>query len=180
MKLDGRETVQYVVGQMLDPVVREEVVNTCLIVHDENGRELPPDAKGTFKCPSLGTMEYENGTARPLPTPAQKRTLSDIQTEQLLWSERNFGNHPAWHPLLGIQEEAGELAHAFLKRTQGIRKNQDHDAAIRDAVGDIVIYLMDFCSCEGIDLQEAIEGAWDTVRKRNWKAAPTSGMEAKQ
>ena len=113
MKLDGRETVQYVVGQMLDPVVREEVVNTCLIVHDENGRKLPPDAKGTLKCPALGTMEYENGTARPLPTPAQKRTLSDIQTEQLLWSERNFGNHPAWHPLLGIQEEAGELAHAF-------------------------------------------------------------------
>jgi len=106
-----------------------------------------------------------------------KQTLADIQTEQRLWSLRNFGGHPAWHPLLGIQEEAGELAHAFLKRTQGIRKNQNHDAAIRDAVGDIVIYLMDFCSCEGIDLQEAIEGAWDTVRKRNWKADPTSGAE---
>jgi NTP pyrophosphatase (non-canonical NTP hydrolase) len=104
-----------------------------------------------------------------------KRTLSEIQTDQILWSEWNFGKHPAWHPLLGIQEEVGELAHAFLKRTQGIRKNQDHDAAIRDAVGDIVIYLMDFCSCEGIDLQEAVEEAWDTVRKRNWKADPTSG-----
>jgi len=104
-----------------------------------------------------------------------KRTLSEIQTDQILWSEWNFGKHPAWHPLLGIQEEVGELAHAFLKRTQGIRKNQDHDAAIRDAVGDIVIYLMDFCSCEGIDLQEAVEDALDTVRKRNWKADPTSG-----
>jgi len=106
---------------------------------------------------------------------SKKRTLSEIQTDQILWSEWNFGNHPAWHPLLGIQEEVGELAHAFLKRTQGIRKNQDHDAAIRDAVGDIVIYLMDFCSCEGIDLQEAVEDALDTVRKRNWKADPTSG-----
>lgn len=106
---------------------------------------------------------------------SKKRTLSEIQTDQILWSEWNFGKHPAWHPLLGIQEEVGELAHAFLKRTQGIRKNQDHDAAIRDAVGDIVIYLMDFCSCEGIDLQEAVEDALDTVRKRNWKADPTSG-----
>jgi NTP pyrophosphatase (non-canonical NTP hydrolase) len=81
------------------------------------------------------------------------KTMSEIQIEQRAWSERNFGTHPSWHPLLGMQEEAGELAHAYLKRAQGIRGTKEqHDAAIKDAIGDIMIYLMDFCSCLGVQL----------------------------
>lgn len=72
--------------------------------------------------------------------------LQNIQAEVAAWSQKNFGDQPAWRPLLGIGEELGELNHAYLKREQGIRQDEDHDAAMRDAVGDIVIFLCDFSS----------------------------------
>lgn len=52
------------------------------------------------------------------------------------WSYRNFGNQPAWKPLLGIVEEVGELATA---------PTRDE---VLDACGDVVIYMADFCSRE--------------------------------
>lgn len=95
--------------------------------------------------------------------------LDVVQREQKEWSNRNFGPHPAWHPLLGVQEEVGELAHAYLKREQQIRgSRQQHDADIRDAVADIVIYLCDFCTCEGINLAEVVSDVWKKVRQRDW------------
>jgi len=104
-------------------------------------------------------------------------SLRGIQQEQVEWVAHNFGtDRPAWHPLLGVQEEVGELSHAFLKRAQGIRVNEDHDAAIKDAVADIVIYLLDFCTAEGIDLQSVLAETWAQVKARDWKVAPESGV----
>jgi len=96
--------------------------------------------------------------------------LRKLQDEQRPWVEHNFGERPSYWPLLGVVEEVGELCHAHLKHEQGIRTNEDHDAAKRDAVGDIVIYLSDYCSAEGIDLQAAVEETWAEVSKRDWKA----------
>jgi NTP pyrophosphatase (non-canonical NTP hydrolase) len=111
-------------------------------------------------------------------------TLSRIQKEQRAWVLHNFGEREAWQPLLGIQEEVGELAHAFLKRHQGIRgTHEEHTADIRDAVADIIIFLMDFASAEGIDVREVLDETWQKVRQRDWKAnpsgtpAPTAGEE---
>lgn len=79
------------------------------------------------------------------------KTLQEIQIEQRAWALKNFGERPSWHPLMGVMEELGELAHSLLKREQGIRGTRaEHDANIRDAVGDIMIFLMDFCSCEDV------------------------------
>jgi len=64
-------------------------------------------------------------------------------------------------------EEGGELAHAFLKRHQGIRKVTLDD--VGDAVGDIIVYLADFCNAYGIDLQESVDETWDKVKYRDWK-----------
>ncbi len=98
--------------------------------------------------------------------------LSDIQEEMKPWLRHNFGDRPAWQPLLGLMEELGELSHAFLKREQGIRTAEDHDAAIRDGVADILIYLMDFCNAEGINLATALRETWARVKQRDWKANP--------
>ena len=102
--------------------------------------------------------------------------LQEIQQQQADWSFRNFGNQPSTQPLLGIVEEVGELSHAVLKRAQGIRTNEDHQAAIDDAVGDIVIYLMDFCSKEGINLETAIQTVWLQVQERDWTQNKVDGM----
>lgn len=104
--------------------------------------------------------------------------LRRLQIEQRAWTEKNFGERPAWHPLLGLVEEIGELAHAYLKREQGIRGTRaEHNEAIRDAIGDIVIYLCDFCSREHIDLQDAVTETWGRVSRRDWKTDPVSGGE---
>jgi hypothetical protein len=60
-----------------------------------------------------------------------------LQDEVREWSVRNFGDNPAHRPILGIIEELGELI-----------KAEHHDRntleAI-DAVGDVMIYMADFC-----------------------------------
>lgn len=63
------------------------------------------------------------------------------------WVARNFpplpGDIPGNDSILGCIEEVGELAHSYLKAKQGIRGTpEEHDAAGRDAIGDIVVYLL--------------------------------------
>ena len=94
--------------------------------------------------------------------------IRQIQEENRIWADRNFPNANIWEPLLGVSEEVGELHHAFLKHHQGIRLEENHLAKMEDAVGDIVIYLMDFCNRSGLDLQDCIERAWTEVKDRDW------------
>jgi NTP pyrophosphatase (non-canonical NTP hydrolase) len=101
--------------------------------------------------------------------------IREIQENQKPWVAHNFGDRPAWMPLLGVMEELGELAHSFLKREQGIRVGENHDEKIKDAVGDIVLFLMDFCSANNIDLQSVVSDTWEHVKDRDWKANPKTG-----
>ena len=103
--------------------------------------------------------------------------LRKLQEEQKPWVKHNFGDRPAWMPILGIMEELGELAHAFLKRAQGIRTNEDHSEDIKDAVADIVIFLSDFCSSEGIDFESVVQETWDKVKQRDWKNDSANGKQ---
>jgi NTP pyrophosphatase (non-canonical NTP hydrolase) len=98
-----------------------------------------------------------------------------IQTEVYIWSLNNFGDQPSINPLLGIVEEVGELAHSVLKKRQAIRVNEDHDNNIKDALGDIYIYMCDFAARENIDLEQAIKETWDKVKERNWNKNKEDG-----
>lgn len=107
-------------------------------------------------------------------------TIKKLQAEIDAWATKNFGKRLPYQPLLGIQEEVGELSHSFLKKEQGIRGTaEEHDAGIYDAVGDIFIYLCDFCNCNGIDLSECVEQTWLLVCERDWKANSLSGTPEK-
>ena len=97
--------------------------------------------------------------------------LSRIQKEQEEWSNRNFDNKKPYQPILGATEEVGELAHAYLKMEQGIRGTRaEHEAAMKDAIGDCAIFLMDLCNQMGWSYEEIIETTWNHVKKRDWKA----------
>jgi NTP pyrophosphatase (non-canonical NTP hydrolase) len=103
--------------------------------------------------------------------------LSEIQAEHAVWAQRNFGTRPAHQPLLGAVEEIGELAHAHLKAEQGIRgTEEEHRAAKKDAVADVIIFLMDYCNIEGFDMQELLGDTWDEVKQRDWKSNPGNGV----
>jgi NTP pyrophosphatase (non-canonical NTP hydrolase) len=104
--------------------------------------------------------------------------LEKLQKEVGDWSLKNFGDQSSSNPLLGAVEEVGELCHAHLKSQQGIRGYDDPAKGIankKDALGDILIYLMDYCSREGISLQEALIETASEVLQRDWVGSPTTG-----
>lgn len=104
--------------------------------------------------------------------------LVAFQVEVSMWSRKNFPNNKPHHPLLGLAEEVGELSHAHLKLEQGIRGvPAEHIAAKKDAVGDILIYLADYCDRNDIDMAECLQVTWDTVSKRDWTKNPQSGVD---
>lgn len=103
--------------------------------------------------------------------------IREIQKEQKEWQEKNFGQSPAHHPLLGISEEVGELCHAHLKNEQGIRGSEDNLPEIKDALADIFIFCCGYANARGIDLQEVIEETWAQVQKRDWKKYPVNGED---
>lgn len=112
------------------------------------------------------------------PTAAQmsRFDLLKFQRDQKAWSYRNFGRGKAYRSLLGLVEEVGELAHAHLKGEQRIRgsKNENFLKAV-DAVGDVIIYLTDYCNRRGLSIEACLDMAWSEVRLRNWKKYPLTG-----
>ncbi len=105
------------------------------------------------------------------------KTLSEIQAEIKEWSAKNFGSdNPASWKLLGIVEEVGELSHSELKSLQNIRGSKEvHEEEGKDAVGDILIYLLDFCSRKEWDAGELLNKTWEKVKQRDWKKDPEHG-----
>jgi hypothetical protein len=103
--------------------------------------------------------------------------LAQLQLEVSLWSQKNFPNNKPYHPLLGVSEEVGELCHAHLKLEQGIRgTSAELGLAKIDAVGDIIIYLADYCGRNGISLDNAVTTAWDEVKNRDWQKNKEKGV----
>ena len=124
-----------------------------------------------------GYADIETACLSAVEDSTEKLDLVTLQQEHEVWRKKNFPNSKFWHPVLGLIEEVGELCHAVLKRDQGIRGDiAVHNAEIDDAVGDILIYLVDFCNREGISLQFAVEDAWSEVKKRDWVASPNDGV----
>lgn len=106
--------------------------------------------------------------------------LDELQAKVKDWADQNFGPSvaPYHRNLLGLMEELGELAHAHLKREQGIRGTaEEHDSKAKDAIGDMMIFLMNYCSDRDWSLGEITQTTWEeVVRKRDWKANPTDGV----
>lgn len=97
--------------------------------------------------------------------------LDRLQKENEEWRRKNYPKAEDYYSLLGLMEELGELAHADLKGRQGIREGTDTRKILAlkvDAIGDIVIYLADYCNQQGIHLRAAVLSVWDRVKQRNW------------
>jgi len=75
------------------------------------------------------------------------------------------------HKLLGVVEECGELVEAI---------DKGDDAEVRDALGDIFIFLCDLASALDVDLESAIEEALDEVLDRNWNGESWSNKEIEE
>jgi hypothetical protein len=106
----------------------------------------------------------------------QFMNLETLQEEVKVWHDKNFPNTLPHQPLLGIQEEVGELSHAHLKMEQGIRGTEaDHIRAKMDAVGDIVVFLADYCSQNDLDFAHCVSDTWSKVKNRDWTKDKLNG-----
>lgn len=108
--------------------------------------------------------------------------IRETQHEIIEWSRKNFGQPVPIaldiSSLLGVVEEVGELAHSILKLSQGIRGTPtEHMANIEDAVGDILVYLFDFCSRNGMDAEDILRKVWGRVKERDWQKDKEKGGE---
>lgn len=100
-----------------------------------------------------------------------------LQDEQRPWREYNFPYRDSYYPLLGAVEEIGEIAHSYLKWKQAIRGTaSEHYAKMADGVADAIIFLSDFCSAMGFDLQTLMEETWAEVKQRDWIKFPRNGL----
>ena len=87
------------------------------------------------------------------------------------------GDPRASEPLKKMQAALGRIAHGILKTEQGIRGNEDHQALVEDAVGDLIIYSIDFCNQMKIDFAQAVYSTWAKVRTRDWVRFPENGKD---
>lgn len=116
------------------------------------------------------------------------KSLQQIQQEAAEWDQKTFGTNDdnysketgspcgSWNNFFGIVEEIGELARTIICANQGRKGYSDSAKRKRDRIDsccDILIFLMNYSSREGFDLQTELNRTWDEiVSKRtlaNWE-----------
>lgn len=72
----------------------------------------------------------------------------------------------------------GRLSHAHLKKEQGIRKNENHDATKVQALGELLRQLEYIAVHRGYSLESTVYAVWDRVKQRDWKKDTNKGGES--
>jgi NTP pyrophosphatase (non-canonical NTP hydrolase) len=92
-------------------------------------------------------------------------SYSDLEMQVIRWAEarRIIPNATPVSQLLKAVSEIGELCDAEGKRDR---------AAIEDAVGDIVVCLINYCTLQGIDLTRCLAGAYEQIKDRKGTLMP--------
>lgn len=109
--------------------------------------------------------------------------LRQLQEDIYAWEKKNFPKANSHQNFFGIVEEVGELAHFILKDEQGIRESIDKygnkvpvEEHLKDAVGDVAIFLINYCSKNGFDFSSCLLDTWNRVSKRDWIKYPKDGV----
>lgn len=101
--------------------------------------------------------------------------LVAIQNEQIAWSVKNFGRQHERYPLMGMIEELLEFDAAWDKRTAAwefepppLDIQAELEAEVVDAIGDIVIYMLDYCGKTGQQLDHLWKMRRLEVTSHHW------------
>ena len=86
-------------------------------------------------------------------------TYEQLEEKILQWSSDRgiLKNGKSTSQLLKAISEMGELADAHAK-------NQPEE--IKDAIGDIVVCLVNYCALQEMELLECLEGAYNVIKDR--------------
>ena len=81
-------------------------------------------------------------------------------------SKNDYGPKEGTDSIFGLAEEVGELASAHI---------ESNEEKIVDSVGDIEIYLADYCNKKEINLEKTTDETWRQVKQRNWNKNKENG-----
>ena len=86
-------------------------------------------------------------------------SYANVEMKIVQWSEarRIIQNSTAWTQLLKGFSEMGELADATIK---------DDKDEIVDAVGDVMVCLVNYCAIQDIDLVSCMDAAYGQIKDR--------------
>lgn len=89
----------------------------------------------------------------------------EIEMKVLIWAadRKIIQNAKPHSQLLKAVSEMGELADA---------ENKDDMPAIKDAVGDVVVCLINYCALRDIDLVECLSGSYEEIKNRKGTLMP--------
>jgi NTP pyrophosphatase (non-canonical NTP hydrolase) len=89
----------------------------------------------------------------------------DIEMQIIQWSEarRIIPNAKPYTQLLKAFSEMGELADAEL---------EDSDLDREDAIGDVLVCLINYCALKDIDIVQCMELAYNTIKHRKGYMTP--------
>lgn len=86
-------------------------------------------------------------------------SFSELEMSVIRWAEarRIIPNATPASQLLKLVSEVGELCDGEGKK---------RDDLCRDAVGDVLVCLINYCALKGYDLTECLAGAYDEIKDR--------------
>ena len=87
-------------------------------------------------------------------------TFDELHARVVLWSRERqiIPNSTATAQYLKAASEMGELADALAKKDLN---------ATADAVGDVLVCLINFCELSNLDIVQCLEGAYNEIKDRN-------------
>ena len=93
-------------------------------------------------------------------------SFSDVQNDIIRWSEARkiIPNSTPIAQYMKMVSEVGELSDATLKN------NMDD---IKDAVGDVMVCLVNYCALQDIDIVECMYVAYDQIKHRKGTMLPS-------
>ena len=127
------------------------------------------------------TMNLPQGRAHTLCACEAIRQQPPALTFEQLQAEmkRLFPDRQPTVSVVGILVPLGKLVRAHIKSTQEDRQMPaKYEAAAKDAVGEAVILLADYCIAQDFDLQTIMQDTWARVRQRAWRTNAKTGKAA--
>ena len=92
-------------------------------------------------------------------------SYADVEIKIIQWAEARkiIPNSNPESQLLKAVSEIGELADATIKKDQ---------EAVIDAVGDVMVCLINYCALQDISLVDCMEVAYDQIKNRRGSLLP--------
>jgi NTP pyrophosphatase (non-canonical NTP hydrolase) len=95
--------------------------------------------------------------------------FEELEFLVIAWAKERgiFDNPKAYTQLLKAVSEMGELADAEIK---------NDEAAIQDAVGDVLVCLINYCATRKIGIVDCLESAYNEIKDRKGKMSPSGAF----